>query len=218
MSNHVHLLYREGSEEVDQSMKRLGVSYAQYFNRKYGRVGHLFQDRYRSEPCEDLAYFVTLLRYIHQNPVKAHICKNLEDYLWSSWAEYLDPAEHPNICNVEVPLRRLLQVGYTLEEFKELVQEELPDDCRCIDIDDQEVITTLSDDQVRDMLLQLSHAPSIAQFQQLPLPEQTMYILAANQQGAAMKKLSRITGLSYRQINKLVKQRIQGTASHDSAS
>ena len=87
MSNHVHLLYRQGTEEVDQSMKRLEVSYAQYFNKKYGRTGHFFQDRFKSEPCEDFSYFLTLLRYIHQNPIKAGITHFAEEYPWSSWHE-----------------------------------------------------------------------------------------------------------------------------------
>lgn len=206
MSNHVHLLYRQGTQEIEQSMKSLGISYAQYYNRKYGRVGHLFQDRYRSEPCEDLSYFITLLRYIHQNPVKAHICTSPEDYPWSSWLEYITPSELPTICNVNVPLRRLQQANFSLQDLMELVQEQLPDDCGCIDIEDQEIIYTLTDDQVRDLLLQLSHTPTIAQFQQLPLAQQTHYILQASHQGAAMKKLSRITGISYRQINKIVKR------------
>ena len=46
----------------------------------YGRTGHFFQDRYKSEPCEDFSYFLTLLRYIHQNPVKAGITRYTEDY------------------------------------------------------------------------------------------------------------------------------------------
>ena len=58
-------------------MKRIGVTYAHYFNKKYERSGHLFQDRFRSEPVDSLEYFVTLLRYIHQNPLKAGIVNPL---------------------------------------------------------------------------------------------------------------------------------------------
>ena len=69
MSNHVHLLLCERTESISISLKRLTVSYAAYYNKRYQRVGHLFQDRFKSEPVNDIEYFVTLLRYVHQNHV-----------------------------------------------------------------------------------------------------------------------------------------------------
>ena len=71
MSNHLHLLIQEREDTISNIVKRIGVAYAHYFNKKYERNGHLFQDRFRSEPVDDIGYFVTLLRYIHQNPLKA---------------------------------------------------------------------------------------------------------------------------------------------------
>ena len=57
MNNHVHLLIREEGENIGESIKRIGVAYARYFNRKNSRIGHLFQDRFQSEPVNDIAYF-----------------------------------------------------------------------------------------------------------------------------------------------------------------
>jgi hypothetical protein len=88
MSNHVHLLIRESSESLASVIKRIAVSYAQYYNKKYIRFGHLFQDRFKSEPVNDNAYFFTLLQYIHQNPVAAGISVDVAGYRWSSWGEY----------------------------------------------------------------------------------------------------------------------------------
>jgi len=65
MSNHLHLLIQEREDSVSNIVKRIGVTYAHYFNKKYERNGHLFQDRFRSEPVDNIEYFVTLLRYIH---------------------------------------------------------------------------------------------------------------------------------------------------------
>lgn len=84
MSNHAHLVLRTGDEPIGAVVKRLGVRYAGWFNRKYGRIGHLFQDRFKSLPMEDDAYFVTLLRYVWNNPVAAGLVDLPEDYLWSS--------------------------------------------------------------------------------------------------------------------------------------
>lgn len=85
MGNHVHLLLREGKEPLSQIFKRLGVRYVYWYNWKYKRTGHLFQDRFKSEPVEDDTYFLAVLRYIYQNPVKAGLCEKPEEYQWSSY-------------------------------------------------------------------------------------------------------------------------------------
>jgi len=90
MDNHAHLLINEGEDEIARIMKRIGSSYAYYFNRKYGRVGHLFQDRFKSEAVEDDGYLLGVARYIHNNPVKAGIVKRASYYPWSSYNAYVD--------------------------------------------------------------------------------------------------------------------------------
>lgn len=96
MDNHVHLLISEGSEDVAKVMKRITVSYVYYFNKKYKRVGHLFQDRFRSEIIEDDSYALTLTRYIHLNPVKAGLTKTAWEYKWSSYSCYLNEKHYFN--------------------------------------------------------------------------------------------------------------------------
>jgi len=89
MSNHIHLVLKEESDSLSNIMKRINISYALYFNTKYERVGHLFQDRYLSEPIESEDYLLAVIRYVHNNPVKAGIVKLPERYRWSSYREYL---------------------------------------------------------------------------------------------------------------------------------
>ncbi len=79
MSNHVHLLLRVNQEDIGSTIKHLTVMYAMYYNQKYSRSGHVFQDRFKSEPVNDMAYFVTLLRYIHQNPTKAGMVSKVQE-------------------------------------------------------------------------------------------------------------------------------------------
>ena len=88
MDNHVHLMLSEGNEDLAKVMKRISVSYVYYFNKKYRRVGHLFQDRFKSEVVEDEGYVLALARYIHQNPVKAGIVNSADKYKWSSFSCY----------------------------------------------------------------------------------------------------------------------------------
>ena len=90
MDNHIHLLIKEGKDLISKAMKRIGVSYVSWFNRKYGRCGHLFQDRFKSEAVETDEYFLMVLRYIHQNPIKTGEGQKMETYQWGSYREYLE--------------------------------------------------------------------------------------------------------------------------------
>lgn len=88
MTNHIHILVK--SRNLSNDMKWVAEKYAQWFNIKYERAGHLFQDRFLSEPIENDSYLMTVVRYIHQNPVKANICGGVGDYRWSSYNSYLN--------------------------------------------------------------------------------------------------------------------------------
>lgn len=84
MTNHVHLVLGVRGAPIGDCMKRLGVRYAGWFNRKYGRVGHLFQDRFGSRPVDDDPYLITVVRYVWRNPVEAGLVADPADYEWSS--------------------------------------------------------------------------------------------------------------------------------------
>src|SRR5208337_3218193 len=71
MKNHVHLLLRTGSVSLSSLMRRLLTGYAQQFNRRHNRSGHVFQNRYKSFLCEEDRYLLELVRYIHLNPIRA---------------------------------------------------------------------------------------------------------------------------------------------------
>lgn len=87
MDNHIHMLLKE-SEEIGTSIKRITVGYVGWHNKKCDRTGHLFQNRYLSELLTTEEYLLTVLRYIHQNPVKARIAVSAGDYNWSSFGQY----------------------------------------------------------------------------------------------------------------------------------
>ena len=88
MSNHVHLLIQDQQLNIGELMKNITCVYAGEFNKKHKRVGHLFQDRFKSQNVENQNYLLRLIRYIHRNPEKAGICKT-EEYKWSSYNEVL---------------------------------------------------------------------------------------------------------------------------------
>lgn len=78
MFNHVHLLFRTGLTPIAKVMQRLLTGYAQQFNRRQKRHGQLFQNRYKSFLCEEDAYLLELVRYIHLNPLRAEVVKDLK--------------------------------------------------------------------------------------------------------------------------------------------
>ena len=95
MPNHFHLLLRTGNASIAQLMRRILSGYAGSFNRRYRRVGHLFQNRYKSILCQEDAYFLELVRYIHLNPLRAGLVADPADYPWSGHRAYLGLAAVP---------------------------------------------------------------------------------------------------------------------------
>lgn len=94
MSNHVHILLKENETgDISLIMKRLLTKYVRWFNIKYDRSGALIANRYKSKPVEVDEYFLALIRYIHQNPVKAGIVSKAEEYPWSSYLQYINAIE-----------------------------------------------------------------------------------------------------------------------------
>ena len=98
MDNHVHILFKSGKQGISAVMRKLLTWYAQYFNRKHGRTGHLFENRYKSILCDEDNYLLALIRYIHLNPMRANIVTTLEQldsYPWSGHRTLIGKAKHP---------------------------------------------------------------------------------------------------------------------------
>lgn len=104
MDNHVHLLIQEKEDDISRIMKRIGITYVRYFNKKYQRIGPLFQDRYKSEKVEDDGYLLTVMRYIHNNPVAAGLVKKPRAYHWSSYNDYLTKSKAASFVDTKLIL------------------------------------------------------------------------------------------------------------------
>ncbi|MBN2032429.1 MAG: transposase [Deltaproteobacteria bacterium] len=79
MPNHAHFLFRSGTEPLSRLMRRLLTGYVIGFNRRHGRSGQLFQNRYKSIVCQEKTYLLELVRYIHLNPVRAGLVKTIDE-------------------------------------------------------------------------------------------------------------------------------------------
>ena len=108
MKNHVHLLVEVETIPLSRIMQSFLFRYAQYFNRRHGEVGHLFEGRYKAIVCDKDTYLLELVRYIHLNPVRARVVKAPEDYVWSGHLGYLGKGEED-----------LIDEGFVLGQFSE---------------------------------------------------------------------------------------------------
>lgn len=89
MSNHAHFLIKENKDPISIVMKKICGEYGSWFNYRHKRIGHLFQDRFKSECVETDSYFTAVLKYILNNPVKVGIAKEIGEYQWDSYREYV---------------------------------------------------------------------------------------------------------------------------------
>lgn len=199
MSNHFHLLIREREEKVGETIKRIASSYVYYYNRKYGRDGHLFKERFKSEPVNDMAYFTVLLRYIHQNPVKAGIVHRVKDYEYSSWGEF-DGTVEPvfQICDTRTVLNRI-----PFKDLEKWVNEPLDDDVQCLDNDNERPRLRLSDDQVWQEIIKKAGVSNSSRFQLLDKEKQRETLRKLLAIGASVRQLQRLTGLGRGVIQRL---------------
>lgn len=204
MPNHVHLLIHERDWSLAQCIKYIADKYVRYYNKEYGRVGHLFQDRFKSEPCDTSDYFIVLMRYIHQNPVKAGLVKRAEDYDYSSWAnDYLRQGSI-HVCETEPAIRR-----YSMKELTAWVNEPLPQRYGCIDIDDRKVI---ADDTIRELILQKCGCRNITEFQlhsrerQKDIVRQVMI-----ETDAGPRQMSRVSGMNYSLVYRIAQMELRFT-------
>ena len=90
MPNHVHLLAEVSSAPLSKFMQGLQQSYTQHFNRRHRKTGHLFQGRYHAIVCDKDEYLLSLVRYIHLNPVRAKLVRRPEQFRYSGHREYAE--------------------------------------------------------------------------------------------------------------------------------
>ena len=192
MGNHIHLLLKEGIEPLEQIFKRICGRFVYWYNTKYCRVGHLFQDRFKSEPVDTEDYFFTVLRYIHQNPVKAKLCKQPGDYVYSSYAEYLGRGFLTDTDYV-------LQLC-TTDEFiglhNALVETE------CMDISDKTIVR-VTDEQAKKLIQKIAKCNNASEFQGLDIAKRDKYLRKLREKGVSIRQLSRLTGISFSVIRRI---------------
>lgn len=186
MENHLHLLLKEGKEPLETIMRRICGSYVLWYNKKYNRIGYLFQDRFKSEPIENDAYFLTVVRYIFQNPVKAGIVTDVKRYIWSNYMDYIDGN---NGTDTEFVLKAFqTNREKALSKFIEFVNQD--NDDKCLDIVEDRQITDGDAIKIIKEYCRVDHTIDMQKFD-------------VNERNSCLKYLKEAQGLSIRQIERL---------------
>lgn len=182
MDNHVHLLIRT-EHGLERPMHRIFTNYALYYNKKYLRSGHLFQGRFRSEPIMDDCQLLAAVRYIHNNPQKAGICRR-EDYFWSSWKEYwntgtlIDPAIVLKMCGGK-------------EGF--LAFSRIDSDDQFLEISNAAIWT---DQTAAEMICQMFSLRNASELQGMEMHARLRALRKIKSKGISIRQIERLTGIN----------------------
>lgn len=189
MTNHVHLFIKEQNMgDIKKIVHKILTRYVVWYNHKYKRSGSLIGNRYKSEPIENDVYYLSLIRYIHKNPIKAGIVHNIEEYRWSSYNDYIKLSD--KLTDIEFALDMLSENrDEAIVLFKDLHEstEEI----------DFSISNTkrLSDEQLRRKIYTLTklQAHEIAIKSKA---ERNQILKLLRQNGLTTGQLERLTGIS----------------------
>ena len=185
MGNHIHLLIQTGAESLETIFKRIGASFVYWYNAKYKRSGHLFQDRFHSEPVDDESYYRIVFRYILQNPVKAGLCRDVAEYKYSSAMEYV----HWTYGITDTEFARNLFGG----DMEKYISEDNEDEC--LDVKENIRKSTTESEAMKLILREFNEIPLI-----IGKPAErgcfNEKIRKIYKSGVSLRQISRLTGVS----------------------
>lgn len=194
MTNHVHMLIQENTDTISRIMSRIGTSYAWWYNRKYERSGHVFQGRFGSECVENDDYLLTVIRYIHNNPIKAAMVQKPEDYKWSSIHAYYGVKEYQTglidssfaLSIIDKDRERAMHL---FEEFMMIENED-----KCLE---DEVKKHKVDYEVKIEIEKLMSGEPIGRLQGLERARRNEILRNIKKMdGVSLRQIARVTGLS----------------------
>lgn len=185
MGNHIHLLIKCEKEPLESIFRRVGGKFVYWYNAKYQRVGHLFQDRFKSEPVDSDSYLLSVIRYIHQNPVKAGLCDNIADYRYSSFREYCGNGwiVDKDVILEMVPMEYFVAFNNSVNDDKFL------------EFDDN-IVVRLTDEQAKTVIELYSGSKTPDEFQRVSEKEQAGYFKKFIEEGMSLRQISRLTGVN----------------------
>lgn len=207
MSNHTHMLVEDREDGLSAFMKLLNETYARYYSKKTGRVGHVFQARYWSEPVENEMHFLAVLRYIHANPEAAGMCR-ARDYPWSSYRAYVLSGEKEGrgekrgaedvASFVETELA--LSVLGGVEVFERFSASGA---CSARPFPSSKLSKHLTFDELFNVALRLLGRDVLNGLKAMDPPDRAPYFMQLLRAGFTVSEIARVTGIGRASISRL---------------
>ena len=198
MGNHIHLVLIINNEHLSNAIKNILIKYVLYFNKKYNRIGPLFQDRFKSKNVESLNYFLEVCRYVHRNPEKAGIAITSE-YEWSSYKEYIGKS---SLVDTSILMHYFNDDRYEFVKFTNKV-DDLDD---MLKYAEYEIESKLNDDELLEIIMQQFELQSkdeiITYFRNKPMNQKKECITRLKLiSGTNSTQLARVTRLNRKLFN-----------------
>jgi len=189
MNNHVHLLIAAPNSPLDQIIKSIGTKYVYYFNHKYNRIGHLFQDRFRSETILNTNYLLQVFRYILHNPISAGITNHCSQYMWTNYSAFIGKPD--NLTNAKY-ITSLFPDHDSLLAF---LNETRPHQINFMEYSENHY-KYIDDSEAHHYIEKISNCKNASEFQSLDKAIRNKYLHQLKETGLTIRQISRLTGIS----------------------
>lgn len=201
MDNHIHLLLHSNPESLSSLFQSLGTRFVRWYNSKYSRSGHLFQDRFYSSPIENDSHYLAALTYIHYNPVKANISQYPSEYRWSSFNAFY--GQNNPLINVSF--------SYDIAGSKDLLQKLFSSqnevETSFYFSDDHKAVTHfITDEQALSIFKEMTGLSSASDAQFLPRETRNKYIKLLHRKKATAKQIARLMDISTSTVKRICKK------------
>ena len=201
MNNHIHIVIHDVENNISDIFHKICMKYAMYFNVKYERVGHVFQNRFKSIGVDSDTYLLNLVRYIHRNPEKDGIGK-MEDYAWSSYKEYVFKK---NITNTELVLNLFSEnqkeAIKRFEEFNKMQEDKYTSA-------EFEMENTITDEEAIEFIKRKLKIDNILSIQNYNVKKRNEMVYEIYKiKGITVKQICRLIGLNKSYVYEIIKNK-----------
>ncbi|WP_026655866.1 transposase [Butyrivibrio sp. AE3003] len=200
MDNHIHILLSAPNDKLAGFFQSLGSRFVRWYNNKYSRSGHLFQERFYSSVIPNERAFLSALIYIHNNPVKANMCRYASEYRWSSINAFY--GEKNPLVNVSFAYNIAGSKDFLLHYF---AKETAAPDNTLFSNDHREINHYLTDEKALDIFKSVTNLSSTSAVANLEKVKRNEYIRKLRQNGLTIKQVARIMDVSGTTVKRICK-------------
>lgn len=201
MTNHVHLLIKVNETPLDSIFRKINTSYANWFNMKYSRSGPLQDGRYYSEPVNSLDYFLSALRYIHKNPLKANLEKKIgSKYPWNSYRSYTN--QNDSLIDINFVLSEFASIDDFIEYHSHFSNSDI------VFLDINNIRRRIPDDVAIEIIKQscgVNHPTDVSKF---TLLDRRNAIYSLYEKGISSRQINRLTEIPRGVIDRILTNKI----------